>query len=438
MYEGIVARIENLQPIKGADFIVAADVMVSNVVIAHVVTGKDTPVGTLGVYFGADIQLSADYCEKNNLCVKRDSEGNKIAGSGYLDPEKRRITTQRFKGMKSEGLWMPIDTVSGTYFEGDKIGEPVAKRYPKIFQTEAKRYPKIVQTEAKQARVKNSFMDRFERWITNRYHAEFPLHYDTDQLLHNLRTLEIIPVGTKFWITEKLHGTSHRMGYVDAPNNLTRWQKIVNFIARKLFGNVPHVEHSYQYVHGSRRVTLDKNSSGYYGSNQFRYDTVGSPNLNKGEIVYGEIVGYVDSSPIMNPHDTTPVKEIKKAYGDRMVYDYGQDVGTAEFYVYRITQFDGLTHQELPFDAMIERAKELGYKTVPVLYSGEFLDVDTTVNVCNRYAQNDGIYSESVLGNHISEGIVIRFENDFVFKHKGYGFKVLEGILKVVDSEDVV
>lgn len=434
MYEGIVARIDNVQPIKGADFIVSAEVKVGNLTLAHVVTSKDTPVGTLGVYFGSDIQLSTEYCEKNNLLVVRDEQGNKVSGSGYLDPDKRRITTQRFKGMKSEGLWMPLDSLishvvfpENGYSEGDKIGAPIAIRYPKVMQSEAK-------TE----RVKKGFWARFERWITNRFYAEFPEHYDTDQLLHNLRTLEIFEKDTKFWISEKLHGTSHRVGYIDAPNNLTLWQKFVNFVARKVVGSVVYAEHSFQIVHGSRRVTLgSKNNNGYYGSNQFRYDTVGNPALNKGEIVYGEIVGYVNNSPIMNPHDTSPVKEIKRAYGDLMVYDYGQTIGTAKFYVYRITQHDGIKHIDLSFDDMVKRATELGYDTVPVLYTGEFENAESLLDIANKYAQNDGIYSESVLGNHISEGIVIRFANDFVYKHKGYGFKVLEGILKVVDSEDV-
>lgn len=433
MYEGIVARLENLTPIKGADYIVAADVMVSNVRIAQVVTSKDTPEGSLGVYFGADIQLSVDYCEKNNLCVKRDSEGNKIAGSGYLDPDKRRITTQRFKGEKSEGLWMPINTLDsftvayGDLKEGDKIGSPVAIRYPKIVQT----------TNEKTERINNNWLARMERWITNKFYAEFPLHYDTDQLLHNLAIIEKIPVGTKFWITEKLHGTSHRVGYIDAPNTLTFWQKFINFGARKFFDNTVHAEHSYQYVHGSRRVTLgNSDKGGYYGSNQFRYDAVGNPALHKGEIVYGEIVGYVGNSPIMNPHDTTPVKEIRKTYGDRMVYDYGQKTETAKFYVYRITQYDGMIHKDLSFDDTIKRATELGYATVPLLHTSVCLSTDQVVSLANEYAQNDGIYSESTLGNHIMEGIVIRFDNGLVFKHKGYGFKVLENIIKIPDIED--
>jgi RNA ligase len=431
MYEGIVSRITNLQPIVGADFIVSADVTVGGQKIASVVTSKDTPVDSLGVYFGADIQLSTEYCAANNLLITKDEQGNKIAGSGYLDPDKRRITTQRFKGVKSEGLWMPISTVAGSYNEGDKIGAPIAIRYPKFTAVEKPSKPL-------------TRMQKIKRYLSNLmsvpFSLDFPEHTDTDQYLHNLAEIARIPVGTEFWITEKLHGTSHRYGYVLAPNKLTLWQKLINTIVRKVTQNVPYAETSYQYVHGTRRVVLGSDDNGgYYGSNQFRYDAIGTPLLNKGEIVYGEIVGYVGKMPIMNRHDTSPLKEIKKAFGPEMVYDYGLAPGENKFYVYRITQDDGLGHKDLSFPDMQLRAAELGYDHVPLMAHDIFNgDVEQLTSALEAYAQENGIYSESVLGNHISEGVVIKFATGQTFKFKSYGFKVLEGILKVADMEDMV
>ena len=331
MYEGLVSRIGNMRPIKGADFIVQADVLINGTVITSVVTSKNTPDQTLGIYFCADIQLSEEYCKANNLLVLRDEQENKIPGSGYLDPDKRRITAQRFKGVKSDGLWMPATSLdyihdnskvpSQSLKEGDKIADymrsdavlfPITRRYPK---------PETFTSMSKSGKVQREL-------------ESFPRHYDTDQLMHNLEEFKhALEHNTHVYITEKCHGSSHRVGNVLVPIELKWYQKIVN----KLFKN--HFKDSkYQIVHGTRNVVLNEDTTGYYGSNQFRYDAVGNPDIPVNTILYGEIVGYIGERPIMPVHSTKDVPEYKKRYGDTITYHYGQEVNTARFYVYRVIQ----------------------------------------------------------------------------------------------------
>ena len=88
-------------------------------------------------------------------------------------------------------------------------------------------------------------------------------------------------------ITEKLHGTSFRAGWVESEAN-TIWKKI-----KKFFGLLD----KYEWIFGSRNVQLSyKNRNKvYYDSNVYsrvseQYNL--KDKLDKGEVLYGEIVGH--------------------------------------------------------------------------------------------------------------------------------------------------
>lgn len=66
----------------------------------------------MGIYFPTDGQLSMQYCDHNNLVRKKDENGNNIGG--YMDPAKRNVTTIRLRGEKSDGLFMPLESLAFT------------------------------------------------------------------------------------------------------------------------------------------------------------------------------------------------------------------------------------------------------------------------------------------------------------------------------------
>jgi hypothetical protein len=415
MYEGIITRLGDIRAIQGADYLVAATCFVGNIAIADVVVGINSKNDDLGVYFGADIQLDLGFCEEHNLLKTYDGQGNKIAGSGYLDPDKRRITSQRFKKVKSEGLWLSLATTGLSGKEGDKIGEPIARRYPKPVAKTNTSQPALVRDDL------------------NQY---FPKVGDTAQPLYSLNDFEHVAIGTPIVITEKQHGTSHRVGLVEIPTTLKWYQSLVNKVSNFLGFRKPYAEREWRLLHGTRSVALDTDKIGYYGSNQFRYDAVGTPALEKGEVVYGEIVGWVGDTPIMPAHDTKDFKELKQ-FGASMYYDYGQAKGTCKFYVYDIKRWSGFAFKSLPWKQIKERSKELGYDTVPELacYMWDGNVQELVANVKKLAEENGNMWSKSRLGNHISEGVVIRI-GDKRYKYKGYTFKVLEGIETLPNIED--
>lgn len=94
------------------------------------------------VFFPSDGQLSEEYANDNKLVRVKDENGNNVGG--YMDPNKRNVTAIRLRGEKSEGLILPIDTLSkytdiNKLKDGDQItvlrGHEICKS---IFQEEIK------------------------------------------------------------------------------------------------------------------------------------------------------------------------------------------------------------------------------------------------------------------------------------------------------------
>ena len=88
------------------------------------------------VFFPSDGQLSEEYANDNKLVRVKDENGNNVGG--YMDPNKRNVTAIRLRGEKSEGLILPIDTLSkytdiNKLKDGDQItvlgGHEICKKY---------------------------------------------------------------------------------------------------------------------------------------------------------------------------------------------------------------------------------------------------------------------------------------------------------------------
>ena len=455
MHCGYVVKVEHLRKHSNADRLQIATFF-----------GNDTSVdlsvkvGDLGVYFPVDLQLSEEYCTKNNLVRKKDENGNNIGG--FLDPDKRNIKAIKLRGEKSDGLFMPLcsldycfaefennpDVVVSEFSVGEQItvvnGHEICKKY----------IPK------KQNRVGGYSAGNHTRKTKVPYAPLFAEHADTEQLAYNHGAFK---AGDEVEITLKMHGTSQRTGYLPVLQaaKKTFWQK--------LFKKEPDPVYAYNYVSGTRRVVMEDFEGGnsFYGSNEFReqHHNLFVGKLNKGETVYYEVVGFTHTGvPIMADGSNKGLdKEFIKMYGDTTRFSYGcspysveeQIAGLkqtgftgeeicgfadllkpqSDVYVYRMTMTneDGFVIDYTP-DFMRYRCEQMGVKTVQVF---EKFTIPAKCKDPGTYVQDkaekyyDG--PDPVGKTHVREGVVCRILNRpkfCAYKHKNFSFKCVEGICK--------
>jgi tRNA-binding EMAP/Myf-like protein len=424
-YQAIICKLKNVRKHPNADRLLLAEAYGYQVIV-----GLNQQENDLGIMFPCDGQLSEEFAAANDL-VTRIGEDGKRAG-GYFG-KNRRVRAQNFRGEKSEGFWCPVEYL-------DKmIGEEVIVKEGQTF-TEINGIPvcnKYITPATKAAQGQRQHKRR-----ENRYFAK---HVDTKQLRYEIGN---IPDGSFLTITEKLHGTSARVGYVLDEVKPSFWKKILMWIGAipKRTDEAPLME--YKYLTGSRNVIL--NDVGmvdhYYGDN-FRQiiSAALQPHINKGEIWYGEIVGpgIMGSVGFDKIQDKELRKELKDWFGNEATYNYGHD--TPHFYLYRITitNEDGDVY-ELPWSVVKKRAKESNVECVPELLIQEYYDKDVRFAFETVLKQIVEYNISSVVPNQLREGVVVRVDtpegNTYWLKEKNFVFKVLEGIAKedadYIDTEE--
>lgn len=450
MYSAIVSRIANIRPIEGADNIVLAEVASRQVVV-----GKDSQVGDLGIFFPTDGQLSEEFCRANDLIERKDANGNRAGG---MFSTKRRVRSIKLRGVVSDGFFCPVSHLS---FTGDSwkgltegfefstfAGVPICNKYET---------PATIKNRNSVQGVK------IPKTVLKMFHE----HVDTAHFVNNYKN---IPVGALITVTSKCHGTSHRVSrclsatpFTTLPLRIENLKiriprSIPKFIRLKisrclekigiLQSYVPSKE-SWQIVHGTRRAVILTREGGYYGSYQFRLDTISqyaTDRLKKGETIYGEIVGYSGpETPIMS-HSTEVFKSkpIEKKFGKKFNYSYGCKPGEAKFLVYRITMTneDG-DSVEYPWPKVKARCEELKMETVPEVYPSFIFDGDYDKLLNDMSVYVDGSLGgceilPSLLDSHPREGIVIRADgiSTNFYKYKSRAFGIMEGYIK--DRDDYV
>ena len=448
MHCGYVVKVTELRKHSNADRLQVATFFGNDTIV-----DLSTKVGDLGVYFPVDLQLSEEYCEKNNLVRKKDENGNNVGG--FLDPEKRNIKAIKLRGEKSDGLFMPLCSLDYCFAEfennpyveitefsvGDQItvvnGHEICKKY----------IPK------KQHRVGGYSAGNHTRKTKVPYAPLFAEHADTEQLAYNHGAFK---AGDEVEITLKMHGTSQRTGYLPVLQTVkkTFWQK--------LFKKEPEPVYAYDYVSGTRRVVMEdfEGLNSFYGSNEFReqHHRAFVGKLNKGETVYYEVVGFTHTGvPIMADGSNKGLdKEFIKMYGETTRFSYGcdpdgkktmygkddegpfeidVDCPQSDIYVYRMTMTneDGFVIDYTP-DFMRYRCEQMGVKTVQVF---EKFTIPPKCKTPGEYVQAkaekyyDG--PDPVGKTHIREGVVCRIINRPRFcsyKLKNFNFKCVEGLIK--------
>lgn len=389
----------------------------------QVVVGLDAQEGDLGIFFPCDGQLSEEYATQNDLVSRTDPITGEKAG-GYFSTN-RRVRSQRLRGEKSDGYFADLNSVHYTgvsisdlvdgYAFSELNGKPICNKY---------------YTPATLKAMKGGTQKVRKEYPT------FPKHIETDKYQY----LNRIPENAVIYITEKLHGTSGRFGYVSVENSVKRtW-------LQKLLRKPQHTVREYEHLAGTRNVVLDGGGArnGYYADESFRTHAIQGiqGNLHKGEVIYFELVGYTTDGGLIMPSVDTSVlkdKQISKQYGKLMTYTYGTSPGECRLYVYRIahTNEDGVLI-ELPWVQVKARCKELGVNHVPEVCD-PFVYTENKVGKVNLdEAVASRMEGPSTLDDrHIREGVVLRIESEegteFV-KSKSFTFGVLEGYIKEKDD----
>lgn len=456
-YCGYITTLNNVRKHPNADRMKLADCFGNTVCV-----GIDAEEGDRVIYFPTDGQLSVEYCAKNDLVRRKDENGNQAGG--YLDPEKRNIRAIKLRGEKSDGITMPLSSLTytgvnlNTLNVGDTItvvnGHEICQKY--------------IPKSNKRVNASNGNKTRKHK---DPIAPLFQEHVDTEQLAYNLSAFK---PGDEIEITLKMHGTSQRTANLPVLTGYKRtfWDKIFKRQGTPIY--------AWGGISGTRRVVLDSYDGGFYGSNEFReqHSKFFEGKLWKGETIYYEVVGFTHTgAPIMASCDNKKIadKEFVKQYGAETVFSYGchpngykmmygidndglysipVQVPQSDIYVYRMTMTneDGNVVEYTP-DFMRYRCEQLGVKTVPVFYRGFIEAVEQEngkveyrligKNATDMYGSEsagslvmtmaecfyDG--SDPVGHTHVREGVVVRIINRpkfCAYKHKNHDFKVISGI----------
>lgn len=422
MYSAYITTLRDLRKHSNADRLQVVTVFGNSVIVDF-----SYCEGQKVVFFPVDGQLSEKFANDNNLVRVKDEDGN--SSGGYLDPDKRNITALKLRGEKSEGLVLPVETLStyvdvNTLKEGDQItvldGQEICRKYIPKSNVKAKTTSK----NGKQIKKKQKETISYPLFIE---------HSDTSQLAFAQRAFK---PGDTCYITLKLHGTSARTA-----NTVEVTKKKRNLFLKKVFKVKDKEVKRFTCVSGTRRTVLrDQQGDGYYGrGNLFRqlYHDMFKEKLPKGMEVYYEIVGWdsVDHT-IMGICSNRRVKdkEFSKQYGKETIFSYGCDQGQNDCYVYRMTMMNEDGYMvELSWEQVQIECEKMGVKCVPTFEKLIYTDWDDLMQRVEQYY--DG--ADPIGQTHIREGIVVRIDNREKFtayKHKNFSFKYLEGIIK--DSAD--
>lgn len=332
-YAATVVQVKHIVTLDNCDNVVAVPLLGY-----QAITGKDVQIGDLGILFTAETQLSQEFAAENNL-HRHENLNTDPAKKGYLE-DNRRVKALRFRGHRSDALFMPLSCLNylnidtSKLAEGDTFDELDGHDICQKYVIPGKR--NTVGGGSKAARKERLSEKMLPKHFDTPNYFRFTTNFSRDQHIT---------------VTQKLHGTSVRIGHTLVERKLSWWQKV----GKKIGFDVQEKE--WAYVYGSRNVIKDPDNpflpSEFYGTDI--YSEVGSQLnglLPKGFVVYGEIVGWV-------PGTNTPIQK---------GYTYQIAEGCARLYVYRITTIneDGFT-VDLSWDAVREFCATIGVRTVPQL-----------------------------------------------------------------------
>lgn len=376
-YVATVVRVKTLVPLANADRLLGLPMFG-----AQAIVGLDNKVGDLGVLFPAEAQLSLEFTSYNNLFRHSEFNADKAA-VGYLE-DNRRVRAIKLRGHRSDALFLPLSCLAFTGVdladlkEGDEFdvlnGHEICCKY-------------VVRTREPRAQ-------RQGKAIPKRVDIrQFPEHFDST---HYLKISDSIPDQTPIIVTQKIHGTSIRVGRTIVTRKLTWRDKLAKLIGAKV------QETEFDNVYGSRKVIKDANNP---DQNHF-YDedlwTAEGKKLDglipENYIVYGELIGWTSGgAPIQHN------------------YTYNCVHGTRRLYVYRVAFVNSQgTIADLSWDALKDFCSTLGLNYVPELWRGTKGAFEAEKWVDVKFTETGDVYPDAPIplsdGSPCDEGVCIRIE----------------------------
>lgn len=364
--------------------------------------------GQVLIVFGAETQVSEDYAYHNNL--HRHSDRNVDPNVvGYLE-DNRRVKAIKFAGHQSDALVMPISSLgylNSVLWAQDLVGYSLdtidGKEICRKYIVKVKGDGRSMGTKQGQKKVR----------VTT---ESFPEHPDTANLFRNLDAFRPDEYVT---VTQKVHGTSVRLGRVPVLRDLKWYERLAQKVGVKV------QTHEYGVVVGSRRVTksidgeVETGKDHYYAEDIWTEATRDMHALiPENFLVYAEIVGWT-------PEGT----EIQKNY------TYEAPFKTSKVYVYRVATVNGQGDVvDLPWRAVERFCEARGWSAVPMLWAGLYKDFNPEAWLDTRFNDTE-LIPQAVRLSHPTlpdEGVVVRSESGFqptVLKAKSPKFLQHESVV---------
>lgn len=220
------------------------------------VTGKNSfTVGDLALYIPIDSILPEEL-------------ENKIFKDSKVKLDNHRIRTIKLRKIISQGLVVKPEDIG---IDRYKLGQDFTSE---LEITKYEPPEKLPNAYGSCNKVKKMYIN-----------SNFNKYTDIENIKNHPKVFED---GEQVYISEKLHGTSCRIGWVENEAN-TIWKKI-----KKFFGLLD----KYEFIWGSRNVQLSSpkyEDKYFYDENVYaktvkQYDL--KNRLQYGEVLYGEIIGY--------------------------------------------------------------------------------------------------------------------------------------------------
>ena len=413
-YCATVVRVKNLVPLNNADRLLGMPLFGLQAVV-----GLNTEVGDLGLLFPTEVQLSDTFCRVNNLYrhAEQNADGTTI---GYIE-DNRRVRAIKLRGNRSDALFMSLESVNFTGIAPSDLKEGMTFDTLNGIEICRKYVRKVKQPGS--GRVQLPKVRRVDEKM-------FPQHFDST---HWGRVDRNIDLDAHLIVTQKLHGTSIRVGNVLVNRKLSLLERI----ARRLGVRVQ--EREYAYVYGSRKVVKDANDpeqNHFYDSDLWSSEGKKLDGLiPEGFVVYGELIGWTEGGAPIQEH-----------------YTYDCLPGTRRLYVYRISYVSPQgAVADLSWDAVKSFCASAGLTTVPEV--GRFLmrDFSPELYIDVKLRDNWRIGFEDHLvpladDSPCDEGICIRIESGMIpeiYKHKSPIFlqhetAMLDKDVADIDADEVV
>lgn len=374
-YAAVVVRIRQLKPLEGLDNLVAAPMLGNQALV-----DKGVQINELGIMFPPLCQLSERYTRENSLFRHSEYNADKTK-TGYLE-DTRRVRAIKLRGHRSDALFMPVSSLAFTGYDLSQLEEGMC--FDELNGIEICRKYVVHRTEGSGKTKKNPTV-KFVR-VDEKL---FPEVHDTDNFF---REYDKLDKNADITVTQKLHGTSVRIGRVKVKRRL----KLLESLVKRLGIKVDETE--YDNVYGSHHVIKDVNNPNQQHYYDFDLWTAEGKKLDglipDGYVVYGELVGWVGEKPIQEH------------------YTYNQVPGTAKLFIYRVVSINEQGRKlDLSWDAVKEFCDELGLTHVPEFYRGKLGAFDASSFMDTKYTER---YANAVTLSKDSpcdEGVVIRMGN---------------------------